>query len=231
MKKASFLFLFVLLLGFFLTKVNLFDFFSQAPKQQPLSNDSPSETDSFDPTFPSVETDQKTEEKNLRWQAPLDRAKERVNKKPFGIFITPQNSPVKPERFSGYHTGVDFEILDEELESPVFVRAICQGKLLLKQRVNGYGGVAVQSCHLDDQPLTVIYGHLQLSSIEKQIGENLKPGDVLGQLGKNQSAETDGERKHLHLGLHQGESITFLGYVSTEKELENWLDPCKYVCP
>jgi hypothetical protein len=36
--------------------------------------------------------------------APLDRASGRVTKKPFGIFVTPQNSPVQPERFRGFHT-------------------------------------------------------------------------------------------------------------------------------
>ena len=38
----------------------------------------------------------------------------RITKKPFGIFITTQNSPVQPERFSGYHTGVDVEYKDAE---------------------------------------------------------------------------------------------------------------------
>lgn len=42
---------------------------------------------------------------------PLTDAAARITKKPFGIFITPQNSPVQPERFSGFHTGTDFEIL------------------------------------------------------------------------------------------------------------------------
>src|SRR3989344_6907506 len=44
---------------------------------------------------------------SLVW--PVDEFEERITKKPFGIFITPQNSPIKPERFSGYHTGVDVE--------------------------------------------------------------------------------------------------------------------------
>ena len=36
------------------------------------------------------------------FQSPLDRAGERVTKKPFGKFVTPQNSPVQPEKFYGY---------------------------------------------------------------------------------------------------------------------------------
>jgi hypothetical protein len=52
---------------------------------------------------------------------PMMRAGERVAKKPFGIFITPQSSPVQPEHFRGYHTGADFEIFPEELNVDVAV--------------------------------------------------------------------------------------------------------------
>ena len=161
---------------------------------------------------------------------PLDRANERVTKKPFGIYINSKNSPVQPERFSGFHTGTDFEIFPEELNSPVEVRAVCDGELILKKTATGYGGVVVQSCTFDSQPVTVVYGHLKLSSVAENIGEELKAGDALGQLGADNSAETDGERKHLHLGIHQGVRVNLLGYVQTEKELAGWIDPCQYVC-
>src|SRR4030042_789723 len=75
----------------------------------------------------------------------------------------PQNSPVSPEKFKGYHTGSDFEIFPEELGVDVSVKAVCAGKLLLKEYATGYGGVAVQSCALDNNPITVIYGHLKLT--------------------------------------------------------------------
>src|SRR5438105_13240780 len=39
---------------------------------------------------------------------PLENAQTRVTKKFFGTKVSPGNSPVTPERFSGYHTGVDF---------------------------------------------------------------------------------------------------------------------------
>jgi hypothetical protein len=164
------------------------------------------------------------------FQAPLDRAKERVTKKYFGIFINPKTSPVQPEKFSGYHTGTDFEIFPEELSAQVDVRAICDGKLILKKTATGYGGVAVQSCILGDQPVTVAYGHLKLTSITSAIGTDLKAGDILGQLGAAYSPETDGERKHLHLGIHKGTAVNILGYVQTESALADWIDPCLYVC-
>lgn len=161
----------------------------------------------------------------------LDRTAERVTKKTFGMFITPQNSPVQPEKFQGYHTGVDFEIFPEELNIEVLVQAICSGELKLKKYVNGYGGVAVQGCELDKEPITIIYGHLRLSSITANAGENISTGDIIGILGANQSTETNGERKHLHLGFHKGTTINLLGYVNSQSELSDWIDPCLYVCP
>lgn len=162
--------------------------------------------------------------------APLEKAAERITKKPFGIFINPQNSPVQPEKFRGYHTGTDFEIFPEELDSDIPVRAVCAGKLVSKRSASGYGGVAVESCEIDSQPVTIIYGHLELASISKKIGDGLATGETIGILGKNKSSETDGERKHLHLGISKGRNINLSGYVRTEKELENWIDPCSYFC-
>lgn len=163
------------------------------------------------------------------FQSPLDRAKERITKKPFGIYITPATSPIQPERFQGYHTGTDFEIFPEELNIDVPVKAVCSGKLILKKSATGYGGVAVESCELDNKPITVTYGHLKLGSINAKINDNLNIGDEIGILGAAYSAETDGERKHLHLGMHRGLAINILGYVSSKSQLADWIDACQYV--
>ncbi len=157
---------------------------------------------------------------------PLDRASERITKKTFGQFITPQNSPVQPEKFRGYHTGTDFEIFPEELNSDVPVKAVCGGRIALKKTATGYGGVLVESCELNSEPVTVIYGHLKLASIKKNTGDSLAQGEEIGILGKAYSAETSGERKHLHLGIHKGAGIDILGYVQSKGELSGWLDPC-----
>jgi hypothetical protein len=37
---------------------------------------------------------------------------QRVTKKPFGLYVDPDNSPVQPEMFTGYHTGADAEYDD-----------------------------------------------------------------------------------------------------------------------
>jgi len=161
---------------------------------------------------------------------PLTRTNERVTKKPFGIFITPQTSPVSPEKFSGYHTGTDFEIFPDEESAEVEVKAVCGGKLIAKRTVTGYGGVAVESCELNGEPITVVYGHLKLASINFNVGEEVSAGDTLGILGRGYSAETGGERKHLHLGLHKGVVTNILGYVQNKSALSGWLDACQFVC-
>jgi len=155
---------------------------------------------------------------------PISNALARVTKKPFGIYITPQNSPVNPEKFKGYHTGVDFETTPEEQDTDVPIYAICTGELLVKKTSTGYGGVVVQKCNVNNQAVTVIYGHLKLASIQTKVNQEIKAGDVFAILGKGFSSETSGERKHLHLGIHKGSTINILGYVQNQSELSAWLN-------
>ncbi len=156
---------------------------------------------------------------------PLDRVRQRVTKKPFGLKISPKDSPISPERFSGYHTGVDFETFPEEASRDIEVRAICSGPLRSAQRAKGYGGVAIQECMLGEQALSIIYGHVQVSSVKARPNAFLIAGDRLGVLGTRGSPETDGERKHLHLGIFQGINPDIRGYVPQKIDLSHWLDP------
>ncbi len=161
--------------------------------------------------------------------APIDRFAERATLKLFGNFVTPKNSPVQPEHFTGFHTGVDFETFPEEASRDVSISAICDGPLLIKRIAQGYGGVAVQRCEIDKQLVTVIYGHLRLSSIEINVGDSLKAGQQLGLLGTGFSIETDGERKHLHLGIHKGSTINIAGYVKSKSQTGDWLNAIQYL--
>lgn len=172
-----------------------------------------------------ISTPTSTPNQSAKLAEPLSNALSRVTKKPFGIYITPQNSPVSPEKFKGYHTGTDFETFADEQNVEVPVYGICDGKLLLKKYASGYGGVVIESCLIDGADMTVVYGHLKLSSVFKQIKDSIKAGEQIGILGKGFSSETDGERKHLHLGIHKGTSAVLLGYVQNKYELENWLNP------
>lgn len=162
-------------------------------------------------------------------QLPIANALARVTKKPFGIYVTPQNSPVSPEKFTGFHTGIDFETLPSEQNTEVPISAACSGKVLLKKWATGYGGVLIQACKLDGADVTIIYGHLDVASINIAVGQTLSVGDKIGVLGQGFSQQTDGERKHLHFGIHKGAGVNILGYVQNSADLTNWLDPQKYL--
>ncbi len=155
---------------------------------------------------------------------PISNALSRITKKPFGIKISPYNSPVSPEKFSGYHTGTDFETTAEEKDIDVPIYAICSGPLALKKSATGYGGVAVQSCNINNQDVTVVYGHLRLSSISTKVKQELESGGQIGFLGTGYGQETDGERKHLHLAIHRGKGVSILGYTDNPAELDSWID-------
>lgn len=160
---------------------------------------------------------------------PIANALSRITKKPFGIYITPQNSPVSPEKFKGYHTGTDFETTAEEQNADVKISAACDGKLLLKKYTTGYGGVGLQSCVIDGENVTVLYGHLKLESITLKVGDSIVAGQDLGILGKGYSTETDGERKHLHFSIHKGAGVVLLGYTQNKSDLSNWLNAEDYL--
>jgi len=166
-------------------------------------------------------------EPTLAW--PIINGISRLTKKHFGTKVSPNSSPIKPEKFNGYHTGIDFEINDQETDTQIDILAACDGPIKFKGWIKGYGGTAIQECELRTQKYTIIYGHLKLDSINHKIGKQLKMGDILGILGNAYSQETDEERKHLHFGVHRGTSLEVSGYVNEIKALKNWLDPTIYL--
>lgn len=149
---------------------------------------------------------------------PISEFKARITKKKFGTYITPQNSPVSPERFTGYHTGVDVEYGDVDTDVPVFT--IDDGHVISSGTVNGYGGfVAIRH-----QNTISTYGHLRPSSLVKN-NTNVKKGDQIGVLGTGFTSETDNERKHLHFSIINSTKLDLRGYVSTSSSLSLWQNP------
>lgn len=159
------------------------------------------------------------------WRSPVDRAFDRVYRKPFGLLVSPENSPVSPERFTGYHTGVDFELFEGESASGTVIRAACDGDVTYVDWVSGYGGILVQRCVLAKKPVTVVYGHLRRDSIDAATGTPLAAGDAIGVLGVGMTEETDGERAHLHFAVHRGTSLNVRGYVASDISLREWINP------
>lgn len=188
----------------------------------------------YNPNFPKEQFDAfisslKFHNDAVTYLPPVDSATERITKKPFGILINPATSPVQPEKFSGYHTGTDFEMLnDQEYGRDIPVFAVCGGRMLRDQTAGGYGGYAVQECTNGGDVFTVVYGHLDAA--RTTTATYVAPGEQLGYLGDHESSETDGERKHLHLGFHKGSTVNIRGYVSSESALSEWMNPCDYVC-
>lgn len=150
----------------------------------------------------------------------------RVTLKHFGTYITKANSPVQPERFSGYHAGSDAEATsasEKNIDVPIYAAA--DGKILLRKTVSGYGGVVMVESKVDSETVTFLYGHVRLSSIVKTVGQTVKKGEKLGVLGTGYSSETDNERKHLHFAILKGSSTKLSGYVTSKSALSPWYDP------
>jgi len=156
---------------------------------------------------------------------PVADFRARVTKKPFGIYINPQNSTISPERFTGYHTGADAEYQDISADVPVF--AVTDGTVVLSRTASGYGGVIMLEITLDSAKHTVLYGHIRPSSLPK-VGQKVTKGDQIALLGTGYSTETDNERRHLHFAILADKSLNIKGYVSTKSQLSAWLDPLNY---
>lgn len=161
-------------------------------------------------------------EATLTLDEPVADFKTRITKKPFGLFVEPNNSPVQHEKFTGYHTGVDVEYDNVKEEVPV--RAITAGKIIHAATADGYGGVVAVRHEINGQPILAVYGHLDPAALPKA-GTTVTAGDTIGRLGDGFTPETDGERKHLHLSLHKGTTLNIRGYVQNQSELDSWLDP------
>jgi murein DD-endopeptidase MepM/ murein hydrolase activator NlpD len=153
---------------------------------------------------------------------PIDEFKSRITKKPFGIHITPATSPVQPERFSGYHTGVDVEYGDVSAAVPI--RAVARGRVVRAGTVSGYGGVVVIEHTLPAQTVLALYGHLKPSRLPA-VGATVSAGQEIGVLGEGGTPETDGERKHLHFAILTSTTLDLRGYVANQAELGRWLNP------
>ena len=158
-------------------------------------------------------------------QEPVKDFRTRITKKPFGIYITPANSPIQPEKYTGYHAGVDAEYDDISEDTPVY--AVSDGIVEYSGTVGGYGGVLVIREKINSDEILCLYGHLASSSLTEK-GKTVKKGEIIGRLGNSYSEETSGERKHLHFAILKGTNIDYRGYVQNKEELNIWYDPLDY---
>lgn len=163
---------------------------------------------------------------DLTW--PMEKSLERPKLLTYGMYVTPdpeQNPIDPPERFTGYHTALDFEILKGEEETEVPIKAICSGKVTFVGTAQGYGGVFVHTCSLNDQTVSILYGHMDSKTFKLKAGDQIEKATVIGNLAAAHTEESGDNRKHLHLGIHKGEVGVFNGYVQSESELGEFIDP------
>lgn len=157
---------------------------------------------------------------------PIAEFELRITKKPFGRYVSPTDSPVQPERFTGYHTGVDVEYEDVTSDVPVY--AVAKGEIIYSGTVDGYGGVTLLRFTYQDKTYTALYGHLRPAQLPN-VGQTLDAGEVLGVLGTGHTTETDGERRHLHFSLRPDNELELRGYVRQASELSDWNDPLDFL--
>lgn len=157
---------------------------------------------------------------------PTVEFKQRITKKRFGTYVSPENSPVSPERFTGYHTAVDVEFGDTNDDIPV--HAITSGTVVYSGWVSGYGGLIIIRHIIDNNQYNVVYGHLRSANL-LPVNTSVTANQIIGYLGNAYSRDTDNERKHLHFGIPKGDEIQFLGYVPTRSQLSGWIDPLSII--
>lgn len=160
---------------------------------------------------------------------PIDNFFTRVTTKPFGILINPKTSPVQPERFAGYHTGADAETTPEEQTALIPIRSIAVGTVVFAGYVTGYGGIIMIEHTVDGETITALYGHLRHTSFAVKVNDIVAVGQHIADLGTGYSTETDGERRHLHLGIIKGQHQNTTGYVNSASRLNPWEDPVTWL--
>lgn len=190
---------------------------SSSPVLEPTASASNTPSSTPDATASPVRTDV---------VLPIKDFYARITKKPFGIYITPQTSPVQPERFTGYHTGTDIEYTDTSGDVQVY--AIAGGVVLQSQTASGYGGVMVFRFTVDNKPVVALYGHLRATSM-LPAGSKVTVGEQVAVLGTGFSTETDGERRHLHFSIRADNTVSLLGYVQNKADLSGWIDPAEFL--
>lgn len=159
---------------------------------------------------------------------PLPETLNRPTPLHFGLYVTPdpENNPIDPpERFTGFHAATDFEVLPgEEGDVEVPVYTICHGPVAFSGFVEGYGGLLIQRCTIQKEEVTVLYGHLRIAGLPAE-KKSLKSGTQIGYLATGRTYDSGGNRKHLHLGIHKGSRLDFRGYVPTEQQLDQYINP------
>ena len=141
-----------------------------------------------------------------------------------------------------YHLGQD--IVPDSNPVGTEVHAICSGRVVeavfRPLPPGNYGGRVLVQCQIENEPIVVLYGHLQ-QQLLVHTGDQVNEGDIIGKLGTSQ--ENGGSTPHLHIGTHRGayrsstecDIWSYGGYTATTSItpsnpcycniMDNWFDP------
>ena len=184
-----------------------------SPVAEEKTPDSMTHEEALEVTSSSMEPDDLVEDNVYQLTFPLDGGD--VTYKRFGEYFE--------DRFTGYHVGEDFEI-PASMPDPVSVYAIADGVVSRAARVGGYGGLVTIVHRVEGQEYTAIYGHLSTRFLVRE-GDTVTRGQQIGVLGADKSPETDGERRHLHFAIKQGNTNDIKGYELNEAAVDEWENP------
>src|SRR3989344_7022766 len=99
--------------GFWEADKNLSSFFSRENNMNvPSANIYGATEETASPLPIAASIQESLVESDKKIIEPIAEFSQRITKKPFGIYITPETSPVHPDKFDGFHTGVDIEYED-----------------------------------------------------------------------------------------------------------------------
>lgn len=170
------------------------------------------------PSTPAPTTGCELEEIETKVVLPIVGYSSRRTFKAYGEYID--------DRFTGYHVGDDIEFADRQDRIPVV--AIANGTVRKIGSVSGYGGVVVIQHDIDGEKVNALYGHLDIAQSPLKEGLEVKKGDYIAPLGEDKTPETDGERKHLHFSLYQGDEMKLQGYEKDPARLADWINPTDF---
>jgi murein DD-endopeptidase MepM/ murein hydrolase activator NlpD len=108
------------------------------------------------------------------------------------------------------------------------VHAVMEGRVALIQHEESWGClVCVESALPDKTVVCAYYGHLS-SNLDVTVGQIVKMGDRLGEIGPPFSLENGGYRSHLHLGIEKAPigTAVIAGY---DEHIGHWYDPVTFI--
>lgn len=165
---------------------------------------------------------------------PIDGYYDRQGVKSFGTYVDQAFLSSHPNefrnngypKFTGFHAAADIDYTaDAEANVDTSVRAMAAGTVIYKATVTGYGGVIVIR-HQQPEAVTSLYGHVRISDAPVGVGDTVAAGQPIAVLGAPFSAETGGERKHLHFGIHRGAALSLNGHEPSQATLDaQWYNP------